>query len=226
LRKKVPHQQLTIPPPKRKPHKVAIGCDVSMSSIAVCAIGKDGVVPGFRGPEFKTIRWNKGDHYFERCKTAAKGHEVILDVIGALGIASQLNEVHIAIEEPFPMGMMRGMQSSWIKQQCQIQGIFMGSLLRWGWENVYEINNQRWKNVVKNDGFELPRGKEGKFVVKKWAMQSYGLPDLPDLINSPHGKIPKPETSRAKPEQPEDIYDACAIMAWMESEINLQAEED
>ena len=64
---------------------------------------------------------------------------------------------------------------------------------------------------------------EGKWDVKDWAIGAYGLPDLPDLVSGKNGgKIPRPETgfgAKAKAVQPNDIYDAAAVMAYMQDHV-------
>jgi hypothetical protein len=204
----------------KKPTWVACGFDISVSSLSGAAYMYDGLLDKLRGPTYVQVRWNQGEHYFERCLALAKGHEFVLDLIGQMkGAVADTDEVYIAVEEPWPFGVVKRAQSSWLKQQAQMQGVFIGSLLRWGYNNVFEINNQDWKNIVREDlGRSLKRGRE-KWDVKEWAIQSWGAPDKPDLIQSKHGMVPKPATSVAKPKQPDDIYDAVAILDWMRTQV-------
>jgi hypothetical protein len=62
-------------------------------------------------------------------------------------------------------------------------------------------------------------------VFEPWIAQQGGseIPHFPHMINSSKGKIPKPETSRAKPYQPDDRLDALAIMNWLRVDQELRA---
>ncbi len=114
------------------------------------------------------------------------------------------------------------MQSNTLKQQGQYTGAFLGSVLRYGYPNLFEVHNQTWLKPVRAD---LGIGRPDKWDVKRWAIEYYRLPDLPDLIqHSKLGKIPRPETSKAKAVQPDDIYDACGIMAWLQDLVQEQLE--
>lgn len=114
------------------------------------------------------------------------------------------------------MGLVKKMKSSWLKQQAQMSGAFLGGLVRYGYPNLFEVNVSSWRKIVID---ETDNTKPDKYDIKEWAIQAYKLPDLPDLIKAKNGKIPRPEKSTAKPVQPQDIYDACGIMAWLENEL-------
>lgn len=209
-----------------KPHPswIAVGVDISMSSIAVAAIGWDRVMGRMRGPSLHTVRWNKGEHYFERMEDASRAQNLVDAAVSGLKFyVAAPDDIFIAVEEPWPLGIVKRAQSAWIKQQAQMSGSFLGGLLRYGYRNVYEINNQAWHGIVRAH-FEPEKIPQAaiKWKVKEWALDAFDVPDLPDLIKSKHGKIPKPETSRAKPEQPDDIYDALGIMSWMQNECEKQ----
>jgi hypothetical protein len=199
---------------------VAMGFDVSMACIAGAAFMYDSLLDRLRGPVLVNRRWPSSYHYFDRCREAAKGHDFVHDLIGQIkGAIPDIDQVYIAVEEPWPMGIIKRAQSGWVKQQAQIQGIFLGSLLRWGYTNVYEVNNQIWKEVVRGDlGRSLRKG-EDKWDVKEWAIQAYGVPDMPDLIQRKDGLVSRPEGSKAKAKQPEDVYDAIGICDYMRSLI-------
>lgn len=216
----------------------AIGVDTSMSSVAVVGIGYDCVLDKIVGPEYVEIRWMPDDDYFKRLGDAVKGYDLILDVIGGLVIPT--NRVYVAIEEPFYYGAIKGGQSSYLKQQAEVAGAFKGGLARYGYLNIYEINNSQWHAALRKDGIEFavaPRGSSqaektaareaNKFKVKDWAINAFGLPNLPDLVKSKSGaKIPRPESgfgANAKAVQPNDIYDAAACCAWMQNEIESGA---
>jgi hypothetical protein len=221
------------------------GFDVSMSSMAGAAIAYDSTLKKFRGPEFVMHRWTKEDHYFDRLRAAAKSHELIQELQGKLGIMLELNEVFIAQEEPFPPhgNFMKGkMGGAYMKQQAEISGAFLGGLLRWGYDEIWQMGNQAWRGVIASDlGITTHHSKwkdpalcevynckpadTGKFRAKQWALSSPGpgyafmgifseeITDWPDIIESGKlGKIPRPENSKAKAVQPDDRYDALAIM--------------
>lgn len=205
---------------EKRPSWLCIGFDVSYSCIAGAAVMYDGLLDRMRGPSTVTQRWTSGEHYFERCAVAARAENLVLDLMSGTGaVILNIDDVFIAIEEPWPMGMAKKMKSDWLKQQAQFQGVLLGSLLRHGYRNIYEVNNITWKKPIADEmGISL-RSPKFKWVVKEWAIGAYGVEDLPDLINSSHGKIPKPEKSRAKPVQPDDIYDALGVMEYMRGQI-------
>jgi len=224
---------------------VVAGFDVSMSSIAGAAMCYDAVLDQMKGPGFVIRRWSKQDHYFDRLRTAAMGHELIWDLLGELRLGNMpLEKIFIAQEEPFPPHskfIMKG-QSHTLKQQAEISGAFLGGLLRYGYENIWQIHNQTWRKVIADDlGITTHYSKwrdpslvevynckpqdTGKFRSKQWALSSPGpgyafmhalseeIPDFPDIIeSSKDGKIPRPEGSVARAVQPDDRYDALAMM--------------
>jgi hypothetical protein len=216
----------------------AIGADTSMTSVAVVAIGYDAILDKIVGPKYADMRWMPEDDYFKRLGQAAKGYDLILDVLGGLVIPT--HRVYIAAEEPFFYGAVKRQQSGWLKQQAEVAGAFKGGLARYGYLNIYEINNSQWHAALRKDGVEFeiaPKGspeidkklarERNKFLVKTWAIKAFGLPDLPDLVASKSGaKIPRPESgygAKAKAVQPNDIYDAAACCAWMQNEIESGA---
>ena len=196
-----------------------VGIDTSMSSVALTAIGFDALVEELTKVKWDVTRWAPEYDYFDRIGYASKIHENVLNV---LPIGLNLDRVFIFQEEPVPLGMMRAgratFESGWVKQQCEISGAVLGSLVRWGYKNIWQINNQQWKKVLRTEGVTIRKMPEGKWDIKDWAIQAYGLPDLPDLVKSKTGgKIPRPESgfgARAKPVQPDDVYDAAACMAF------------
>lgn len=75
----------------------------------------------------------------------------------------------------------------------------------------------------------------GKWRAKQWAQDVYEpwsvqrtgceIPDWPDIIESKDGKIPRPGDSKAKGVQPDDRYDALAIMEALRVDLcRLDAE--
>jgi len=210
---------------------VALGADTSMTAISLVGMGYDRALDRMSEVSFGEIRWAPEVDYFERLRQAAKGHEVLLDVMSRLPMVN-LVDVYLAIEEPIHYGVAQRGIGSYIKQQSEVAGSFKGALLRWGLTNIFEINNSQWKATLRKDGVEFQKNERGaskaekaavahanKFVVKEWARQAFGLPDLPDLVKSKTGaKIPRPESgfgANARAEQPSDVFDAAACLAWM-----------
>lgn len=220
----------------------AVGIDTSMTACSAVAMGFDAKTKKMVGPTYAEIRWTPDDDYFKRLGQAAKGHELVLDVLRPLWVIDP-EKTFIAIEEPFPLGMIgravagKGTwQGSFIKQQSEVSGAFKGSLVRYGYLNIYEINNAQWHATIRKDGieFEVIRRAwtkqekdaakyRNKFLIKTWAVKAFGLPELPDLVASKSGaKVPRPAEgygAKAKAVQPNDIYDAAACCAWMQDEI-------
>jgi hypothetical protein len=201
-----------------------VGIDTSLTAVAACGIGYDSILKKMVGPSFADVRFKPEIDYYERLAVAAKAHEIVLEASRCL-YSCELHRIAVAVEEPVPYGMIsRGkMQSDYIKQQCEISGAVKGSLSRYGFKVIYEINNAQWKKTLRGDGVTIRKMPEGKWDVKRWAIAAYGLPDLPDLVKGKEGgKVPRPESgfgANAKAVQPDDIYDACAVMAWMVEEV-------
>lgn len=216
------------------------GFDTSLSSIAGTAFAYDSVLRKFKGPVFKTLRWQKEDDYFDRIKAASKSHELVIDLQGFLAVNMEMHEIFIAQEEPWPLGMPLGKASGFLKQQAEISGAFLGGLVRWGFTNVAQMNSMRWRTMIATDlgitthhskwrspelalKFNCRPADSGKFRSKEWALDLWNeenqaksvfpgvIPDLPDIIERKGGKTPRPEGSAAKAVQPEDVYDALAV---------------
>lgn len=222
-----------------KPTWVACGFDVSMSSIAGAAFAYDKVLDKFIGPSLAVVRWQKDDHYFTRMKAAAMGSDIVHELLNGLKVIPESDEIYIAIEEPFPFGMVGRAQSAYLKQQAQISGALMGGFLRWGYWNIFEISNVWWRQVVAADlGITVHHSKwkdpklvkrfnckpddTGKFRAKQWVEDchpEWKIPDMPDIIESSQGKIPRPEDSKAKAVQCDDRYEGIAMAKWMANEI-------
>lgn len=204
----------------RKPEQSwgVIGIDLSMSSISGCMMGYDRTLRKTKNAAIHSVRWERNVHYFERLAFVAKAQDFIHDLM----IAGRFHtlpaqQIFIGVEEPWPMGMVKKMESGWLKQQAEINGAFLGGLIRYGYVNIFQVNNQSWKNIIREDeGIRAP----DKWDVKRWAISAYGLPDRPDLIaHGTRGLIPRPKESKAKAKQPDDVYDACGIMDWMRTEM-------
>lgn len=230
---------------KVPPTTLISGWDVSLSSIAGAGIAWDATLRQWKGPEFVIVRWNKDDHYFDRITEAVTGQALIWPLLSKLKVAPELENIYIAQEEPWPMGLVGRVgkgYSQTLKQQAEISGAFLAGLLKWGYQNVFQINNVQWRTIVATDlgitighakwnpddaklAAELqcqPR-KIGKFRAKQWALGGgltfeKRIPEWPDLIERKGGLIPRPEESKARAVQPDDRYDALAVMVWMELE--------
>jgi len=229
-----------VKPRKKHPRRsknswMVTGFDLSMSSIAGAAYAYDATLDKFLGPKFTMKSWGPNTHYFERIKDCSRAEDFIHDLMGQMKLVVGLNETYIATEEPFPTGMVKRLESKALKQQAEISGAFLAGLLRYGFQNIYQISWYQWAQIIaadlgvtihyskwnyKENPFELaPSGKgSGKWRPKEWALKN-GVPDWPDLITREKtGKIPRPEGSRARAVQPDDRYDALAVCEWMREE--------
>jgi hypothetical protein len=226
------------------------GFDTSMSSLAGAAIAYDGITKKLKGPVFVMRRWSKEDHYFDRLKMAAMAHELISDLQTELVLTMGPEEIHIAQEEPFPLtgGFTQKGNSGWLKQQAEISGAFLGGLLRYGYTNLWQMSSMDWRQMIANDlgitthhtkwrstdlvqQFNCNFKDSGKFRSKQWAHPEFqifkdfpdGIPDWPDIIETTKlGKIPRPEGSKARSVQPDDRYDALAILWTLYLDLKAQ----
>lgn len=99
-------------------------------------------------------------------------------------------------------------------------------------ENGRDIttHHSKWKDPELAELYNCKPADTGKFRAKQWAafdmfgigpvlaQMGFGneIPDWPDIVESSKlGKIPRPEGSKAKAVQPDDRYDALAIMWTM-----------
>lgn len=212
----------------------AVGLDTSMTAVTAVCLGYDAKTDKIVGPTWGEVRWTPEVDYFVRLGQAAKTHDLVLDLLRELWVVDP-SRVWVAMEEPFPMGMLGGrsanFQASYAKQQAEVSGAVKGSLVRYGFPNLIEINNSQWKKTLRQEGVEfaaVPRGSSqsakakiqlaNKMRVKEWAVGSLGMPELPDLVKSRSGaKILRPESgfgANAQAVQAHDAYDAAAVMAW------------
>lgn len=87
------------------------------------------------------------------------------------------------------------------------------------------IHHTKWKDPALCAIYNCKPADTGKFRSKQWAFDQFGIspvlaqlgfteeiPDWPDLIMATGGHKPRPEGSKAKAFQPDDRYDALAIM--------------
>ncbi len=204
---------------------VAVGIDVSLYSISIAGTAR--LSNGkWRRPRAVKLAWEMDDDYLKvRVKQAARPESLMHDLFAALKIEPELEQVFIAIEEAVSFGHIQRHAGQAIKQQIQISGALIGGLLRYGWPNLYEIQANTWRKVVADDlGITThhtkwnPTKTEGKFRAKEWVKLFHPKWDghWPDMIRTnKRGLIPQPETSKARPEQSDDRYEALAIMEWM-----------
>jgi hypothetical protein len=231
-------------PKSPKATTVIIGADVSMSSIALAGVAHDATLKKLIGPGFQLWRWDQGTHYFDRITDCSRCETFIYDLYTELKLGNvELENVYIAVEEPWPFGIVGRAESSYLKQQAEISGAFLAGLLRYGFKNIYQISANSWRKIVADDlGISTYHSKWkdqklgwlvddpcghyrtlpaniGKFRAKEWARQNYVVPDWPDIIESTgKGKVPRPKGSKARAVQPDDRYDALAVMEWMRRE--------
>jgi hypothetical protein len=245
VRKKTPKKKFPTPREDRERGWAALGFDISLSSIAGAGVGYDKTLDRYVGPEFVMVSFDKGTHYFERLKTAARAHEIVMDLLAALKLSLKLDEIFISQEEPFPPhgGFMRRGISQSLKQQAEISGAFLGGLLRFGYVNISQIGNHQWRQVIAADlGITIHHSKwrspelaaeynckpvdSGKFRAKQWAANfsedpvfRNKIPDWPDLIVRNGTKISRPDSSTAKAVQCDDRFDSLAIMQVQLNEL-------
>lgn len=206
--------------PVRKPQWACIGFDVSLVSIAGVGVRFDGVK--LTDVSYAQWRWEQGDDWFRRLGKAAKAHDIVFDILGPLGWIGRNDHIFIGVEQAWPFGIVKRADSAWLYQQAQMHGAFCGGLVRYGFTEIYEVNVSHWREIVAAE-LGVKQSKELKMQVKDWAIDSWGLPDLPDIVQvSGRGKIERPESgagARAAAVHPNDVYDAAAIMTWLWSQI-------
>jgi hypothetical protein len=208
----------------------AVGIDTSLTAVSVVCVMYDGLLDKRIGPEWVEYRWLPedmpgGTDYFTRLGQAAKTHVLILDVLRRMyRIPAKL---HIGIEDPWYYGATKRGMSAWLMQQAEVAGAVKGSLVRHGFRNLESVNNATWKKAIRERyDIKIPAKSDvAKWVIKEWATEFYGMPELPDLVKSKSGaKIPRPETgygAKAKPEQPLDVYDAAGVCFYIESTMEV-----
>lgn len=217
---------------KRKPVRwqsvewVAVGADVSTYSISLAGMAKLGNGK-LRSAKAVTLRWEKDTDYFKRIRDASQCQNLMFDLFAALKVEPELVNVFIAVEEAVSFGHMQRHQSKSMKQQLQISGAFLGGLLRWGWNNLYEIQANQWRKYVAEElgitthHTKWGKGRDGKYRSQEWVENFHPKWDgkWPDIISAKRGMIPRPEGSKAQGVQPDDRYDALGIMWWMRKEL-------
>lgn len=218
---------------------VYVGGDISLSSISlggICITTEDKIRVGAI-----STRWTKDIDYFTRLKAAAKAHEVVMDLLAELKVMAEMDEIQFAIEEAVAIGYLQRAQSAWVKQQLQISGSFLGGLIRWGYNNIEEIQANKWRAMVAHDlgitthkdkwgsidflalppGFHAGTKNVGKYRAQQWVQQFHPKWDghWPDIVKTKDGQVPRPETSKAAGEQCDDRYEALAMAEWLRRDI-------
>lgn len=208
--------------PERKPSWAALGFDVSMVSIAGTGIRYDATLDQLSACAFSQWRWEQGDDWFKRLGKAAKGHDLVHDILGQIGWFGHNHQVFIGIEQAWPFGIVKRADSAWLYQQAQMHGAFVGGLVRYGYSEVYEVNAASWRSIVSTE-LGVKQTSELKFQTQGWAMETWDLPELPEIVSvDGRGKIERPESgagANKKADHPNDVYDAAAVMTWMWAQI-------
>lgn len=209
---------------KKRPTVVSLGFDISMACVAGCAKMYDSTLNKMRGPVWNIRRWDVQTDFYTRMDEAVRAHDHVLDLMEKLhGIITDVGQVWIAVEEPWAPGYVKQAQSAWLKQQAQIQGAFLGGLIRYGYPHINEVGTKSWRSTVAKD-MDMKQNKEfDKWTVKEWVEEVYGEKPWPDLIyKSGLGLVPKPKTSKAKATQPDDRFDATGVMEWCWDEAHKE----
>lgn len=205
-----------------KPGWAALGFDVSMVSIAGTGICYDATTQKLSSIGFAQWRWEQGDDWFKRLGKAAKGHDLVHDILAQIGWFGENHHVFIGVEQAWPFGIVKRAESAWLYQQAQMHGAFCSGLIRYGYSELYEVNAASWRSIVATE-LGVKQTKELKMQVKDWAIDTWELPELPDIVQvAGRGKIERPESgagAKAKAVHPNDVYDAAAVMTWMWSQI-------
>ncbi len=207
--------------------QVCIGVDTSLYSISLAGIAETKNGETRAGAIAK--RWEKTDDYFTKINDAAHGETLLHDLFLHMKIEPELDQVYISIEEPVSIGHLQRSHSMHMKQQIEIEGALLGSMFRWGWKQVWQIQAQQWQSVVAADlGITThhskwnPTKREGKFRAKDWIKQFHPEWDgeWPDIIqHSKRGMIPRPGDSKARGQQSDDRYEALAMAEFQRRQI-------
>lgn len=218
---------------------VYIGGDISLSSITLAGIAVTTENKIRVGAISK--RWTKDIDYFIRLKDAANATGFVYDLLAELKLMAEMDELQFAIEEAVAIGYLQRAQSQWVKQQLQISGAFLGGLIKWGYNNIEEIQANKWRAMVAHDlGITTHKDKwgstdflalppefhpasknVGKYRAQQWVQQFHPKWDghWPDIVKTKDGQVPRPETSKAAGEQCDDRYEALAMAEWLRRDI-------
>jgi hypothetical protein len=231
----------------KKATAVYIGGDISLTSISLGGLST--TTDGKLRVGAISRRWTRDVDYFVRLKEAAMAHELVLDLLAELKVLAEMTEISFAIEEAVPIGMLQrsskgqkqGAAGAWMKQQIQISGAFLGGLVRWGYNDIAEIQSNQWRSMVAHDlgitthaskwnsdeflalpdGFHASPKNVGKFRARQWVVQFHPKWDgkWPDIISSKDGQVPRPSTSKAAGIQSDDRYEALAMAEWLRRDV-------
>lgn len=249
-KKSAKKRKLAVPGKKRagkrwtKAEWVCIGGDISMSSISLGGIALTAGGKIRAGAISK--RWTKDIDYFIRLKDAARAHDLVDELLAELKTMAGLEQISFGIEEAVPIGMLqrgsKGGSGSWMKQQLQISGAFLGGLVKYGYQDIVEIQANQWRSMIAhelgitihptkwNAETELPLPEEfppvgvknvGKYRAQQWVVSFHPKWDKgwPDIISSSDGQVPRPENSLAAGQQSDDRYEALAMAEWLRREL-------
>lgn len=155
-----------------KPPKgwATLGFDISESSVAGAAMAYDAITKQMKGPSFILHQFGKDDHYFNRLRRVAMAHELVMDLLVELNVFLEMGDIYIAQEEPFPAHSSftsRGHSKS-LKQDAEMSGAFLGGLVRWGYQNIFQIGNHEWRQLVAREITDAGIDKEVTIHHSKW----------------------------------------------------------
>lgn len=163
------HRPLAAIPEEISKGWMVAGFDLSLSSIAGAAIAYDARTKRFKGPAFVAEFWTPDDDYFDRLFRVGMGHEFVLDLCAELSVVLPYKDIVISVEEPFPAhgGFTKRGITNTLKQQAELSGAFLASLLRWKFPNVMQVSNQHWRSHIAQE-ISAETGEDVTTYPKKW----------------------------------------------------------
>jgi hypothetical protein len=151
--------------------------------------------------------------------------------MGRKGGGGQAMKQQAEISGAFLGGLLRyGFSNLWQIGSDKWRGVIRDQLIEDGKEAPdFTLYHAKWKSATLAQRYNCKYEDSGKFRAKQWAQDVYEpwsyqeqgieIPDWPDIIKANSGNIPRPETSKAKGFQPDDRYDALAMMEFMRLEL-------
>jgi hypothetical protein len=167
VRKK--HSRLPAVPDEISKGWVAVGFDISLSSVAGAAFAWDAVTKRMKGPAFSMWRFSPEEDYFERLLLCVNSPNIVGELQAELNVILPVKDVVIAVEEPFPAHgefVQRG-NTQTLKQQAEMSGAFLAGLYKWGYTNIMQISNQGWRSVIARE-ISYETGEDVTTYTKKW----------------------------------------------------------
>src|SRR5262252_6184885 len=116
-----------------------LGIDLSLHALAIAALGYDDVLKRHTGPVFRIVQWHRDDDYFKRLHQLALVQNEISHTLYDMKLFLDLDQIYIAQEEPWPLGLVGKGHSQTLKQQAEMSGALLAGLLRYGYRNIYQI---------------------------------------------------------------------------------------